>query len=135
MSRLGLTRVAFACQSLDDLIARQRLFTVGEADQAHVRITSARTPRRDLTGGSLFWILKHSLVARQAILGVEDAVGAEGRQAIIRLKPEPIPVVPTHYRAHQGWRYLVEELWPADGSGSEALPPELAARLAGLSLL
>ncbi len=135
MSRLGLTRVAYACQSLDDLIARQALFTLGEGAGAHVLLTSARIPRRDLSGGSLFWILKHSLVARQPILGLEEAVGPEGPIAVIRLKPGPIPVHPVHQRAHQGWRYLAEELWPADLSGGEPLPPELAAELAGLSLL
>ncbi|MCG2842469.1 DUF1489 domain-containing protein [Sandaracinobacter sp. RS1-74] len=135
MSRLGLTRVAYACQSFEDLLARQALFTHGAGAEAHVRLTSARIPRRDLTGGSLFWILKHSLIARQPILGVEEAAGAEGPIAVIRLKPGPIPVVPVHRRAHQGWRYLPEELWPADQSGSEPLPPDLAAELAGLSLL
>ena len=135
MSRLGLTRVAYACQSFEDLLARQALFTVGDGDAAYVRITSARTPRRDLSGGSLFWILKHSLIARQPILGVEEAVGAEGLRAVISLKPGPIPVMPTHLRAHQGWRYLAEEFWPADMAGGEPLPMELAAELAGLSLL
>jgi hypothetical protein len=135
MGLLGLTRVAYACQSMDDLIARQALFTVGDGDGAHVRLTSARTPRRDLSGGSLFWILKHSLIARQPILAVEEAQGAEGPIAVIRLKPGPIPVHPVHHRAHQGWRYLAEELWPADLSGGEPLPRELAAELAGLSLL
>ena len=135
MSRLGLTRVAFACQTFDDLLARQALFTVGEGANAHIRLTSARTPRRDLSGGSLFWILKHQLVARQPILGVEDITMAEGMRAVIRLQPGPIPVLPVHYRAHQGWRYLAEEHWPADLSGGEPLPRDLAAELAGLSLL
>lgn len=135
MSRLGLTRVAYACHSLDDLVARQALFTVGEGTDAYVRLTSARTPRRDLSGGSLFWILKHSLIARQPILGVDESIGAEGPIAVIRLQPGPIPVHPQHQRAHQGWRYLAEALWPADLSGGEPLPRDLAAELAGLSLL
>ena len=133
--RLGLTRVAYACQSFDDLLARQALFLTGEGDDAHIRLTSARIPRRDLSGGSLFWILKHSLIARQPILSVEEIAGAEGPIALIRLKPGPIPVVPVHHRAHQGWRYLPENLWPADISGGDPLPPDLAAELAGLSLL
>lgn len=135
-TRLGLTRVAYACQSLEDLIARQRLFTIGEGDDAYVRITSARTPRRDLFGGSLFWILKHTLIARQPILGVEETVGPDGAVAVIRLKPGPILVHPQHQRAHQGWRYLAEEHWPKDQpEGSEAFPPDLATELAGLALL
>lgn len=133
--RLGLTRVAFACQSLADIPARQARFTFGEGENAHVLLTSARIPRRDLTGGSLFWILKHTLVARQSILSVEEAAGPEGTIALIRLSPEIVPVVPRHNRAHQGWRYLAEPDWPADQTGSEPLPQELAAELAGLSLL
>jgi hypothetical protein len=135
MQKLSLTRVAFACQSLADIPARQARFTFGEGESAHVLLSSARIPRRDLSGGSLFWILKHTLVARQPILSVAEAAGPEGTIALIRLSPTIAPVVPRHYRAHQGWRYLAEPDWPADQTGSEPLPQELAAALAGLALL
>jgi hypothetical protein len=138
MSLLGLTRVAFACASLEDIARRQAGFTRGQGAQAHVRLTSARIPRRDLTGGSLFWILKHSLVARQPILAVEELPGERPNRpagAAILLGPGPIALVPRHFRAHQGWRYLAQADWPADIAGGEALPPELAAELAGLALL
>ena len=135
MTKLGLTRVAFACRSLADIPLRQARFTFGEGEAAHVLLSSARIPRRDLSGGSLFWILKHTLVARQAILSVEEAPGPEGTIALIRLSPTLVPVVPRHCRAHQGWRYLAEPDWPADQTGSEPLPQDLAAELAGLSLI
>jgi hypothetical protein len=138
MSLLGLTRVAFACASLQDIARRQAGFTHGEGTRAHVRLTSARIPRRDLTGGSLFWILKHSLVARQPILAVQELPGAHPDRpagAAILLAPGPIAVIPRHHRAHQGWRYLSQSDWPADIAGGESLPPELAAELAGLALL
>lgn len=134
-SRLGLTRVAFACQSLADIAARQAHFTFGSGADAHVLLSSARIPRRDLAGGSLFWIVKHTLVARQPILSVAEAPGPNGPIALIRLQPRPIPVQPRHCRAHQGWRYLAEPDWPADASGGEPLPQDLAAELAGLALL
>lgn len=136
MDPLGLTRVAYACQSVDDLINRQALFTVGSGADAYVRLTSARVPRRDLSGGSLFWILKHMLIARQPILSVSEEAGADGPMAVIRLRPGLIPVLPRHYRAHQGWRYLTQDLWPPDQpQGGEPIPPELATELAGLALL
>jgi hypothetical protein len=134
-SRLGLTRVAFACQSLADIPARQARFTYGEGADTHVLLTSARIPRRDLSGGSLFWILKHTLVARQAILSVAETPGPDGQIALIRLSPDVVPVLPRHCRAHQGWRYLAEPDWPADQTGDEPLPQDLAAELAGLALL
>lgn len=138
MSRFGLTRVAFACSSLEDIARRQAGLTQGQGASAHVRLTSARVPRRDLTGGSLFWILKHSLVARQPILAIQELdAGAPGHRpgAAILLAPGPIALHPRHHRAHQGWRYLAEADWPADIAGTAALPPELAAELAGLALL
>jgi hypothetical protein len=135
MTRLGLTRVAFACAHLHDIDRRQALFTHGEGADRHVLLTSARVPRRDLAGGSLFWILKHTLVARQPILSVEEAAGAEGPIAAIRLAPGIIRVVPRHCRAHQGWRYLAEADWPPDAGPGEPLPPALAAELAALALL
>ena len=133
--RLGLTRVAFACHEIDDIARRQAGFTLGEGASRHVLLTSRRIPRRDLSGGRLFWILKHRLVARQAILGVDEIAGEVGQIAAIRLAPDIIRVEPRHYRAHQGWRYLPEENWPADSGPGEPLPPGLAAELAGLSLI
>jgi len=133
--RLGLTRVAFACQSQAEIGRRQAHFTFGQHPDSHVLLTSARIPRRDLTGGSLFWILKHTLVARQTILSVAETPGPDGAIALIRLSPDIVPVVPRHQRAHQGWRYLAELLWPADQTGGEPLPQDLAAELAGLALL
>jgi len=135
MGTLGLTRVAFACQEIDDIARRQAGFTFGEGVNRHVLLTSRRIPRRDLSGGSLFWILKHTLVARQTILAVDETDSAEGQIALIMLAPEIVRIAPRHYRAHQGWRYLPEADWPADAGPGGDLPPGLAAELAGLSLI
>lgn len=132
-----LTRVAFACASVEDIARRQAGFTEAlPGGQALVRLTSARVPRRDVSGGSLYWIIRHHLVARQALVAVQE-VAVEGKSmAIILLDREIVRVAPMHHRAHQGWRYLAPELAPADmAAGEEALPPELAARLAELALL
>ena len=77
-ARLGLTRVAFACREIDDIARRQQAFTHGSGDDLNVLLTSRRVPRRDLAGGSLFWILRHTLVARQPILGVDEVAGPDG---------------------------------------------------------
>ena len=134
MSGLGLTRVAYGCKSLAEILAREpRLTEHGQGGQPIVVLHTARAPRRDLAGGSLFWIVQHQLVARQPIAGIRE--GTAGGQAEIHLRPGPIAVQPKHLPSHQGWRYLPEELWPADlQAGETALPPELAARLSGLFL-
>jgi len=133
----NLTRVAFACSSVEDIAQRQAGFTDMLPDgQPVVRLTSARVPRRDLAGGSLYWIIRHQLVARQALVAVQE-MRVEGKAiAFILLSREVVRVVPMHHRAHQGWRYLAPDIAPADlAAGEEALPPELAARLAELALL
>lgn len=134
MSRLGLTRVAFACQSPDQIIERQARFLRDDGAGLHMPLTSRRVPRRDLTGGALFWIIRHQLVARQDILGVDDLSGPEGPLARIRLAPAPALVEPRHCRAHQGWRYIEEADWPALLGEGEPLPPEVKAALAELAL-
>ncbi len=133
MNRLGLTRVAYGCQSIAEIIAREQHLLDEQA--RFVRLTTARTPRRDLAGGSLFWIVRHVLVARQPICDVVECASAEGQpRTEIRLTPGVIPVVPRHCRSHQGWRYLVEADWPPDDAGTP-IPADMLAELAGLSLL
>lgn len=135
MNRLGLTRVAFACTAADQIIERQARFLRDDGTGLHMPLTSRRVPRRDLTGGALFWIIRHQLVARQDILGVDDLSGPEGPLARIRLAPAPVAVEPRHCRAHQGWRYLNEADWPPPAGDGEALPPDMQAALAELALL
>ncbi len=130
---LHITRIAFACDSYAVLADR----VSSRAVDGKVYLTTRYRPKRheELVGGSLYWILKHRLVARSEILGFEDAEG--GRTAII-LSDKLVPVVPAPRRAHQGWRYLAAADAPADfgdttGDG-EALPPELTEQLAEIGL-
>lgn len=129
---LHLTKVAFGAPSLDVLVARVAARAIG----GEVRITTRFRPTRhaELVGGSLFWIIKHRLVARQEILGFADADG----RCDIRLDARIMAVRPQPRRAHQGWRYLEDRDAPADFDGGEdvaELPPELVRELAELALL
>jgi hypothetical protein len=133
---LHMTKVAYGCQSLVELLGRvtNRVSTTGE-----MFMSTRYIPKRhsEMVGsGSLFWIIKHQLVARAPIL--EFRSNAEGRYDIM-LDPNIIPVVPIPRRAHQGWRYLEPGDAPldlADGIVSgDSLPPEMLGDLAELSLL
>jgi len=129
---LHLTKVAVGCASLDALIARMG----GRADQGSVRIVTRFRPTRhaELIGGSLYWIIKHRLVARQAILGFHDG---EDRRCLIELEAQPVPVLGIPRRAHQGWRYLPAGDAPADLGGTSAaeLPPHILRELGALALI
>lgn len=89
-------------------------------------------------GGSMYWVIKGVILARQRIHGFEARENAEGeRRCAIVLEPELIPTVPRAHRPFQGWRYFKPEDAPPDLADSEtdALPPELAEELRNLGLL
>jgi hypothetical protein len=131
--KLHLTKVAFACRDLEML--QQRIASRSVAQE--VRVATRMRPKRatELIGGSLYWIVKHRLVASQEILRFEDR--EDGRIDIV-CSAELITVSPLPRRAHQGWRYLEEADAPsveADGTGVGELPARLYGRLAALALV
>jgi hypothetical protein len=125
-----MTKVAYGATSFEELHGWFK--TRGET----ARLTTRYLPKRheEMIGGSLYWILKHQLVARSEILGFEEAEG--GRTQIV-ISTKLIDVHPKPKRAHQGWRYLEEADAPADladGESADMLPPSLAGELAKLGL-
>lgn len=134
---LHLTKVAVGCRSIDDIAVRQAHWADQLGMPGTACIHTRLLPRRaeELAGGSLFWIIAHTLVARQPILGVAMADTPWGVKCRIMLAPGPIAVAPRHCRAHQGWRYLVADNAPADAGDAPALPAAMAGELAALGLL
>jgi len=132
---LHLSKVAFNCASIVTLERRQLL----RVTDGIVPLVTRFMPKRadELIGGSLYWILKHRIAARQAILGFDSR--PSDRKTIIRLSPELVPVRSVPLRAHQGWRYLAGADAPedldGDDSGLAELPPQLSAKLSALMLI
>lgn len=130
---LHLTKVAFGCDSADYLGERLAIRAV---QPGGIRMTTRYRPKRheEIVGGSLFWIIKHRLVARSEIAGFADA---EGGRTDILLLPPLVPVRPSVCRAHQGWRYLEDADAPRDLIEGDTgdLPAELAGELAAMGLL
>jgi hypothetical protein len=127
---LSMTKVAFGASSFEDLHGWFKT----RRDQA--RLTTRYLPKRheEMIGGSVYWILKHQLVARSEILGFEES--SDGRTEIV-ISTKLIDVHPKPKRAHQGWRYLEQADAPADladGESADMLPPSLAGELAKLGL-
>ena len=136
---LHLTKVAFGCTSVEFLAERLR----ARALDGPVHLTTRYQPKRHEEvagpkgeGGSLFWIIKHQLVARSPILAFGEA---EGGRVAIHIDPALVLVQARPKRAHQGWRYLEGADAPADlggdASGLAAMPPALVGKLAELALI
>ncbi len=100
-------------------------------------------PKREadlLNGGSIYWVVKGLVQARQRILGLEEITGDDGiRRCGIVLDPELIRTATAPKRPFQGWRYLKPEDAPRDLGTSrlndDTLPPELAGALAEIGVL
>jgi hypothetical protein len=133
---LNITKVAVGCAELDTL--RERMES--RASDGETYLVTRFRPKREseLVGGSVYWIIKHRLVARQEILGFAD--DPDGKRCRILLSAELRPVRAHPKRAHQGWRYLPAADAPPDLGGDEAeglsaLPGAMAAELAALALI
>ena len=135
MSKLNISKVAVGCASFETLRKRQ----AARISDGCVPIVTRFRPKRadELIGGSIFWIVKHRIAARNTIIGFAER--ESDRKTIIRLDPELIPVRARPKRAHQGWRYLTAEDAPQDFDGADeeiaALPADLAVKLAALALI
>ncbi len=92
-----------------------------------------------LNGGSLYWVIKGQIQARQTIVALDEVIGDDGiRRCGIRMTPDLIRTQIAPRRAFQGWRYLTTTDAPPDlpqkRLGDTDLPPELAAALADIGL-
>lgn len=94
-----------------------------------------QTPKRAaelVDGGSLYWVFKGVILARQAILEVNTVGEGVARRCQVKLSEALIATAPSPRRPFQGWRYLVPADAPADldsALGDSPLPTALALRL------
>jgi hypothetical protein len=99
-------------------------------------------PKREeelLNGGSIFWVIKGVIQARQKLLRFDEVLGSDGiRRCALVFDPEIIRVENALKRPFQGWRYLKSEDAPSDLTTArafeEAIPPQLSAALAEIGV-
>jgi hypothetical protein len=143
---LHILKLCVGCDAIEDLeewIAF-RLDEMRRAGQAPEHCHTTRMiPKRVeelLDGGSLYWVIRGSIQARQRLLDVRPFRDPEGVQRChLVLDSQVTPTEWQPRRAFQGWRYLKPADAPRDlGAGRAALrelPAELRRELAELGLL
>jgi len=142
---VNLIKLAVGIDSFSHLQQRQaaRLSEAAGSSEPRLRHLTRSTPRRAdeiLDGGSIYWVIKRSIRARQRIVDIDKTVNHKGlpRCALI-LDPELVPVRARPCRPFQGWRYLEQKDAPVDALGfqddADALPAEMAEELRELGLL
>ena len=143
---LHLLKMAVGIESFDHLRAVQReRLQLGKnlGAKGELRHLTRNKPKRTfsvLDGGSIYWIIKGYICARQKIKGFGEALGRNGRpRCAIFLDPNLIQTVLLQQKPIQGWRYLEEITAPDDLVGSPrqetSLPDEMAKELRFLGLL
>jgi hypothetical protein len=143
---LHLVKLCVGASSVEELarwqaMARNQKTFEGRRVAYH---TTYQTPTRQaelLAGGSLFWVIKGTILVRQPIAGFGRGQKADGSPCcLILLAPDLIPVRPAARRAFQGWRYLSASDAPPDSkAGADgdvaAMPPRMRKTLAELGLI
>ncbi|WP_425073800.1 DUF1489 family protein [Sagittula sp. S175] len=142
MTTTHLIKLSVGTESVEDLAAWQASMAP-RWPKGLPRHVTRMWPKREaevLNGGSIFWVIKGLVQARQKILRLEKVTGQDGidRCAIV-LDRDLIRTTTAPKRPFQGWRYLAPADAPTDlpahRKAEEPLPPELASALADIGIL
>ena len=144
---LHLIKLCVGCDSIEDLASWQaeRLAQMKRDKQKpelfHRTFQMPKRREELLDGGSLYWVIKGVIQARQPVFDLREGTKDDGSPcALVMLEKTLVPVRPTPRRAFQGWRYLKADEAPADikpGSRDQVveMPAKLRRDLAELGLL
>jgi hypothetical protein len=139
-----LIKLCVGADSLEDLEQwqNQRLKEQKRARQApELMHVTRHTPKRAedvLAGGSLYWVIKGWLCARQALTELRPLTRNGVPHCGLVLDKELVRIHPRPCRAFQGWRYLHTKDAPPDiikGKNDDDMPETLRRELAVLGLL
>ncbi|WP_316015785.1 DUF1489 domain-containing protein [Roseobacter sp. HKCCA0434] len=142
---VNLAKLCVGAEGVEDLLdwqVRLRAIRKGRGEPQEHRHITRMWPKREaevLNGGSLYWVFKGLMLARQRIIRLEEVIGEDGiRRCGIVLDDPVIRVQAVPRRPFQGWRYLPVAEAPADldadAAREEPLPPQLATELAALGV-
>jgi hypothetical protein len=141
---LHLIKLSVGPESLSDLVEWQegrlkQLKKVGKKlELIHVTRHKPKREEEVLAGGSIYWVIKGRIVARQKLLEFRNIRKGDSTYCGLVYDPKMIPVDPRAHRAFQGWRYFKPADAPRDLSKREAdhaLPEDIQRELAEFGVL
>lgn len=138
---LHLVKMAVGVSDIDDLrrIRAQRLVERGIS-----WVYTRNHPRRAdevLDGGSIYWVIRGQIRARQRVTGFRGERDDNGRAyCLILVDSELVVTLPRAFRPFQGWRYLSPADAPRDapagpGGNVAAMPDHMLRELRELGLI
>jgi hypothetical protein len=141
---LHLIKLAVGVENLEELVRwqKQRLAEKKKKNQKPELVHITRqTPKRAeelLAGGSLYWVIKGQIAARQRLIELRPMTRNGIPHCGLVYDKKLVPVIRRSRAAFQGWRYLDMADAPADvgtTKGANGLPEKLQQELAALGLL
>lgn len=142
---LNILKLCVGCESIQDLeswIEETRLLHKRLGRPYRQTHTTRMVPKRidEIVGeGSLYWVIKGRIAARQRIEAIEPFTGEDGvSRCHLVLEPVVVPVQLRPCRPFQGWRYLPAKDAPRDiasGDGPADMPEAMREDLRALGLL
>lgn len=139
---MHLVKLCVGAERVEDLIAWQKTPQAKGPDGLPRHVTRMWPKRGEalLNGGSIFWVFKGVILARQQILRLDEVLGGDGiTRCGLVLDPAVVRTTPVPKRPFQGWRYLKVEDAPADlpegRQEEQALPADLSRALADIGVL
>lgn len=141
---IHLIKLSVGPQKLSDLVSwqQQRVAAMQRAGQSpelmHVTRNTPKRAEELLDGGSIYWVIKGWLCARQKMLELRPLQIDGASYCGLVYEPELVRVVPRKHRPFQGWRYLDPKAAPADmpkQQDYDSLPDDLQRELMALGLL
>ena len=143
---INLIKISVGIEDIEHLKRKQKQFISNALNHGAVPEIihyTRNTPRRSdemLQGGSIYWVIKRFIRARQLIREIRRINGPKGKKSCaIILEPEIIKTELKQFRVFQGWRYLSLNDAPSDLSvssiSSDDIPEDLVNDLKELGLL
>lgn len=137
---LHLIKLCVGIERFEELVAWQQLRQRKDGVLRHVTRMTPRRGEELLDGGSIYWVIKGNIQARQRLLELRPLVNDAGiAHCALILDPKLIRTRPYPRRPFQGWRYLKPTDAPQDlgrgRAGQDTIPPEMHAELMALGLL
>ena len=117
----------------------KRMAETGNAAPVHVTRMWPKRGDELLDGGSIYWVMRGLIRARQRIAGLQSVTGSDGlKRCAIQLDPELVLTEIVPRRPFQGWRYLQGGDAPADllstAQSDTRLPVDLQTALAEIGV-
>ncbi len=137
---LNLIKLCVGAETVTDLTDWQKTARARGQDGLPRHVTRMWPKREEeiLRGGSLYWVFKGVVLARQSILRMDEVDRGDGiRRCGLVLNPEVVRTEAMPKRPFQGWRYLETEAAPRDlprGRANDDLPPMLMAALSEIGI-